>query len=103
MGARFPRAVRETPRARRRAWTSPARSPTEAAFKKPRHPLATPLPKLLDTVTVTVTADQLRAAHPAERPDDPARGLTAHASGARGVFSARRSVRRAVKPTRAGV
>ena len=79
------------PGARRRAWTSPARSPTEAAFKKPRHPLATPLPKLLDTVTVTVTADQLRAAHPAERPDDPARAHRARLGRARRVFRAARA------------
>ena len=85
-------AVANPPGARRRAWTTPTRSPTDVAFKKPRHPLARSLPKLLDVIDVTVTADQLRAAHPAERPDDPARGLTAHASRARARFVASREI-----------
>ena len=83
---RFAKTVARPPGARRRAWTTPTRG-VDAMFKKPKHPLATPFAKLFDAVEVTVTADQLRAAHPAERPDDPARGLVAHASGARGAFS----------------
>ena len=82
----------------RKAWRTPVRG-IDPVYKRPRHPLVKPLPRLIRSVNVTLSADSVRLAHPAESPTDTARGLTAHTSGAKGTFSfQRQTVDSAVDP-----
>ena len=49
--------------------------------KKCRHPLAKGLPSVVNRVTITAHADNLRLVHPTENADDPVRGLAVHVTG----------------------
>jgi hypothetical protein len=74
---RFAQSFSSPPGVLRRVW----KLQPHGAPKKCRHPLAKALPRVVNRVTVTAHADNLRVVHPTESSDDPARGLALHVSG----------------------
>ena len=76
---RFAKDLVSPPGAARRCW----RFRAPGAPRRARHPLAKSIDRVVDEVSFSGTCDNLRVAHPAETQRDPARGLTAQATGLR--------------------